>query len=229
MREERWQSMSKSVYQFWFTWPDGKKTRLPVLPSTLEVSNGSQNESVNIARLGEVTIIQDPAAKTISFSSIFPARYSSICEFRNFSKPWDYVNKINKFKNNEKPSRFLITGTPINIYVTIEEFVYREGEGDIGDIYYDLTLKEFRFVSPRKITVKTKKAAAKRPNTKSKPKTYKVKKGDTLWAIARKYYGNGAEWKKIWNANKTMLIKRDKRNIKQPGHWIYPGQILRIP
>jgi len=41
--------------------------------------------------------------------------------------------------------------------------------------------------------------------------------------------GNGAEWKKIWNANKTMLIKRDKRNIKQPGHWIYPGQILRIP
>ncbi|BDG48770.1 LysM peptidoglycan-binding domain-containing protein [Parageobacillus sp. KH3-4] len=225
--------MSKSVYEFWFAWPDGTKSRLPVLPSELNISNGSQNESVNIAGLGEVTIIQDPAAKTISFSSIFPARYSSICEFRNFSKPWDYVNKINKFKNNEKPSRFLITGTPINIYVTIEEFVYREGEGDIGDIYYDIQLKEFRFVTVRKVDTRPKSStvatATKRPNTQTKPKTYTVKKGDTLWALARKFYSDSSQFKKLWEVNKDMLIKRDKRNIKQPGHWIYPGQVLKIP
>jgi|SRR5690554_521809 len=60
-------------------------------------------------------------------------------------------------------------------------------------------------------------------------KTYTVKRGDTLWAIASKYYGSGTQWRKIWEANKSMLIARDKRNQKTPGHWIYPGQVLTIP
>jgi nucleoid-associated protein YgaU len=41
-----------------------------------------------------------------------------------------------------------------------------------------------------------------------------VQPGDTLWAIAKKYYGNGAQYTKIYNAN------RDK--IKNP-NLIYPG------
>jgi len=47
-----------------------------------------------------------------------------------------------------------------------------------------------------------------------------VQPGDTLWAIAKKYYGNGAQYTKIFNAN------RDK--IKNP-NLIYPGQQLVIP
>jgi len=60
---------------------------------------------------------------------------------------------------------------------------------------------------------------------------YVVKKGDTLWSIAgmSKFYGDPTKWTKIWEANKEMLIKRDPRNSKDPGHWIYPGQKLRIP
>ncbi|MDQ4678241.1 LysM peptidoglycan-binding domain-containing protein, partial [Stenotrophomonas maltophilia group sp. RNC7] len=47
-----------------------------------------------------------------------------------------------------------------------------------------------------------------------------VKSGDSLWAIAKKYYGNGAKWPKIHAANK------DK--VKNP-NLIYPGQKLVIP
>ncbi|MGG2952083.1 LysM peptidoglycan-binding domain-containing protein [Geobacillus stearothermophilus] len=225
--------MSKSVYEFWFAWPDGTKSRLPVLPSELNISNGSQNESVNIAGLGEVTIIQDPAAKTISFSSIFPAQYSPICEYENFSAPWVFVERINMFKKSDKPARFIVTGTPINYPVTIEDFNYKEGEYDVGDISYEITLKEFRFVTVRKIDTKPKSSTAatatKRPNTQTKPKTYTVKKGDNLWTLARKFYDDSLQWQKLWEANKDMLIQRDKRNIKQPGRWIYPGQVLKIP
>jgi len=221
--------MSKSVYQFWFAWPNGTKSRLPVLPSTLEISCGSQNESINIAGLGEVTILQDPAAKTISFSSIFPAQYSPICEYDNFSAPWDFVERINMFKESDKPSRLIVTGTPINYNVSIEEFNYREGENDIGDISYDITLKEYRYVNVRKVNTKPSAKTTQRPNNQTKPKTYTVKKGDTLWTLARKFYNDSLQWKKLWEANKDMLIKRDKRNIKQPGRWIYPGQVLKIP
>jgi len=47
-----------------------------------------------------------------------------------------------------------------------------------------------------------------------------VAKGDTLWAIASKYYKKGSEYNGIFEANKPMLSHPDK---------IYPGQVLRIP
>ena len=47
-----------------------------------------------------------------------------------------------------------------------------------------------------------------------------VAKGDTLSAIAKKFYGNANAYMKIFEANKPMLAHPDK---------IYPGQVLRIP
>ena len=47
-----------------------------------------------------------------------------------------------------------------------------------------------------------------------------VVRGDTLSAIAKKYYGNANAYPKIFEANKPMLTHPDK---------IYPGQLLRIP
>lgn len=47
-----------------------------------------------------------------------------------------------------------------------------------------------------------------------------VAKGDTLSAIAKKYYGDANKYQSIFEANKPMLKDPDK---------IYPGQSLRIP
>lgn len=43
---------------------------------------------------------------------------------------------------------------------------------------------------------------------------YTVKKGDYLSKIARKYYGNTAQWTKIYNANKNLI---SDPNVIQPG------------
>lgn len=51
------------------------------------------------------------------------------------------------------------------------------------------------------------------------PVRYTVKSGDTLWKIARQFYGNGAMWTKIYADNKTT--------IKNPNR-IYVGQVLLI-
>jgi len=53
-----------------------------------------------------------------------------------------------------------------------------------------------------------------------RPTTYTVKKGDSLWRIAGKVYGNPLKWGQIYRANKAKL--------KSP-HKIYPGQVLTIP
>lgn len=47
-----------------------------------------------------------------------------------------------------------------------------------------------------------------------------VSRGDTLSAIAKKFYGNANAYMQIFEANKPMLGHPDK---------IYPGQVLRIP
>ncbi|GAB2558167.1 LysM peptidoglycan-binding domain-containing protein [Gracilibacillus alcaliphilus] len=220
--------MTKSVYEIWLSTADNKeRLRLPVLPSSVGLSIGNKNESIDISNLGEVTVIQEPSPKTVQFSSFFPAKSTPLVEYSSFPKPWDAIQRIEKWQKSKKPLRLVVTKTKINIPVSIDSFNYQEEGGAVGDISYDLSLKEFKFVSVRKIKVKVPKKP-KRPNPKPKPRTHTVKSGDTLWDLARKYYGNSLEWRKIWNANKAMMVKRDKRNLKQPGHWIYPGQRLVI-
>ncbi|MGF7452727.1 peptidoglycan-binding protein LysM [Mannheimia massilioguelmaensis] len=49
---------------------------------------------------------------------------------------------------------------------------------------------------------------------------YVIQKGDTLWAIAEKHYGNGAKYKAIVEANKEVIKDENK---------IFPGQKIRVP
>ena len=51
-------------------------------------------------------------------------------------------------------------------------------------------------------------------------KTYTVKAGDTLSAIAKEHLGNAGAYMKIFELNKDQLTDPDK---------IKPGQVLRLP
>lgn len=47
-----------------------------------------------------------------------------------------------------------------------------------------------------------------------------IRRGDTLWAIARRVYGRGALYPRIFEANRDL--------VRRPGR-IYPGQVLTLP
>ncbi|MEM9741410.1 MAG: peptidoglycan-binding protein LysM [Pseudomonadota bacterium] len=49
---------------------------------------------------------------------------------------------------------------------------------------------------------------------------YTIEKGDTLYAIAKEFYGNGMKYPEIFDANREVIEDPDK---------IYPGQKIRIP
>ncbi|HIO92924.1 MAG TPA: peptidoglycan-binding protein LysM [Leucothrix mucor] len=49
---------------------------------------------------------------------------------------------------------------------------------------------------------------------------YEIQKGDSLWKIADKFYGNGSKYEKIFEENREVIKDPDK---------IFPGQKIRIP
>jgi nucleoid-associated protein YgaU len=56
-------------------------------------------------------------------------------------------------------------------------------------------------------------------------KTHTVQRGDSLWNIAQRYYGNGFDWIKIWEANKAVVKSFSDGKFGL----IYPNQVLTIP
>jgi nucleoid-associated protein YgaU len=51
-------------------------------------------------------------------------------------------------------------------------------------------------------------------------KSYTVKSGDSLWKISEQMYGNGNDWRRIYEANKDRIQTPDV---------IQPGWVLTIP
>ncbi len=49
---------------------------------------------------------------------------------------------------------------------------------------------------------------------------HQVKRGEDLWDLSQRYYGDPWLWKRLYAANHAV--------IRDP-HWIYPGQTLMIP
>ena len=50
------------------------------------------------------------------------------------------------------------------------------------------------------------------------PELHVVQKGDTLWSLCSKYYGDPWRWPRLWAVNPM---------ITNP-HWIFPGDVIRV-
>lgn len=218
-------------YQMWLTYnAEKEKIQLPVLPTSFQTRNGSKNDSVDIAELGEVVIMQSRSALQFSFSSFFPATRFPGLKAGKITKPLELVERINTWKASRKPVHFIATACGIDLFVTIESFDYSEEGGDPGTYQYSISLKEYREISVRqvKVDIPAKKATVKkeepRVDNTVQPKTYTVKGGDCLWNIARRFYGDGSVYKKIYEANKAVIdAHRGGPNM------IWPGDVLKIP
>lgn len=198
-----------------------ERLRLPVIPSSFEITIPHQNTSVDITNLGEINLIGKTGLATLTIESFFPVQAYSFCLYHEFPKPYECIRLLQKWKDSGKPIRVIVTETPINYAMAIESISYSERDGT-GDVYFTLDLKEYKFIKTSNTTTTTLngtilKTPQTKRETKAVAKEYIVKQGDTLWQITKKLTGDGENYKAI----------ASKNNIKNPDE-ISVGQKLVI-
>lgn len=60
-----------------------------------------------------------------------------------------------------------------------------------------------------------------------------VRKGDTLWSLARKHLGCALRWPELWELNAQMIVTSHREwgipARRHPEDLIYPGTVLNLP
>ena len=209
---------------------------LPIAPQKLTVKIKGNNKTLTLINEGDINFLRAPGLTEITFDAVLPmlGQYSFANGYR---RPDSYLNKLESLMTGKESFRFLVSRVSpsgrllydTNMKVSLENYTVTEDATKGPDVTVSITLKQYISYSTKTVTV-VKPKPEKKPvvqqkkkrETSSAPKvkTYTVKSGDCLWNIAKKYYGNGAQYTKIYNANKGK--------IKNP-NLIYPWQVLTIP
>ena len=220
--------------------------QFPVAPPELSMRINGRNETVVLMNDGEVNVIKKPGLTDIEFEVLLPnVKYPFAVYTNGFQPATFYLDKLEKLKISDKPFQFIVNRMlpngnllfDTNMTVTIEDYEILESVEDDGfDVRVRIPLKQYKDYGNKRIIMKpatassntsntsntttTQKAVVeqKRPTTgKEKPKTHTVKSGETLWAIAKKYLGDGSKY--------TELAKLNK--ISNP-NVIKVGQVIKL-
>jgi len=197
---------------------------LPVNPEKITAQTESKMQTFEVICLGDIALPRGITPARLSWESFFPGEARRDAVFvKSWQDPKTLVGLISLWRRNNTKVRLLVTETPLNLDCYIASFEHTWG-GGYGDCQYRIELVEARELAiytdaERQRQSAVQKAAAKRPAPPA-PKTYTVKSGDSLWAIAKKTLGDGSRWKEIYNKNKSIIGPDPNK--------IYPGQVLRI-
>ena len=196
---------------------------------------GNNNKTITLINEGEVNVIKPTGLQEISFDLLLPNTQYPFAVYPNgFQRAEYYINLLRALKNEGTKFQFILTrkmqsGTNLfntNLTVTLEDVSFTDEAKEGYDIKANIKLKEWREYGTKTLKLVSDDGTAviseERTPSANAPQTgqdYTVQKGDSLWKIAKQFYGNGGEYTKIVNANPS---------ISNP-NLIYPGQVLKIP
>ena len=209
-----------------------REIRIPWLPEEISVeSGGTVRASYDIMDRGPVEIPTGSGLCAYSWESLFPGKSRTDTSMLrgSWKEPKTYINILEDWKAKGTSLTLLVTGYPINKDVFLDDFSWTAA-GGFGDIEYKMYFLEERAIVITK--PKTEDGAGDTVRATPKTEDYTIRKGDTLWAIAKKYLGSGTKWRTIYNANKEIIeATAKKRGMKSSneGWWIFPGCTIKIP
>lgn len=212
---------------------------LPIPPSKLELKISNNNKTYNLINYSQINVLKNPGLSSLEFEVVLPnTKYPFAMYKNNFQNAKYYLGVLENLKVNRSAFQFIVVrkfpnGKDIfntNIKVALEEYTITDTTEEGFDTKVKIKLKQYKEYSTKKVqvtikqyrppavtrTVTTNNTAVAKPSGQN----YTVKRGDCLWNIAKRFYGNGAKYTTIYNVNRSK--------IRNP-NLIYPGQVLWIP
>ena len=216
------------------------KMLCPVAPSKLQLKIQNENKTLTLINEGEVNLLKKAGLTDISFDLLLPnVKYPFATYKSGFVNAKVFLEQLEKMKSSKEPFQFIVTRTlpngkmlfDTNMKVSLESYDIKEDSKQGFDVTVSVKLKQYREFGTKtcnitfagtkpKATVQPARPASPASPAPAQNQTYTVKKGDCLWNIAKKFYGNGAKYTTIFNANKGKI---------KNANLIYAGQVLTIP
>ena len=225
-----------SQYDFYL-----KQCLLPIAPSQLKITINNNNSTYILIDEGQINILKKAKLTDIEFECEIPqVKYPFAIYNGGFQGAAYFLDYFEKLKTSQEPFQFIVSRTmpskvlfSTNMKVSMESYTITEKAQNGFDLTVKIKLKQYRDYSTKTCEVKvdtaTKTATAtteteRPPSTtggapdSGLPASYKIKSGDCLWNIAKKYYGDGSKYTLLASAN----------GISNP-NLIYAGNTLTIP
>ena len=213
---------------------DNTKLYFPLNPNNISYRRASYFQEYNILNKGAAKVPNGEEITTIGWSCFFPGEKMNIpCKIEDV-QPKKIHQRLEEWQKAGKKLKLNISGTPFSFWVYIDTYEAEIADA-FGSIYYTIEFSKVVNISVEKVPKEKsigKTTGNDRVSKNDSAKKYTVKKGDCLWNIAKTFYKDGTQWKKIYNANKTVIENTAKKHGKKSssnGHWIYPGTVLSIP
>lgn len=224
------------MYKMYFN-----KTRIPVFPEKITMKINGNNKTVNLINNSEVNVIRPNGLTDIEFDLLLPNHKYPFSTYGigKFRRAWYFLQKIERYKKWKKPFPLIIyrklpDGTNLyftSILVTMEEYTIKEDAKEGFDVIVSIKLKQYVSYGVKKVelvtnsdgtvSVKLSKARAILDTKKFRlPTTHKVVEGETIWSLAKFYYGDGLKYQKIFHSNKDKMANPEEMVV---------GSILTIP
>lgn len=212
---------------------------LPIPPSKLKLKIKNQNKSVTLINEGEVSLLKESGLTELSLTFLIPqVKYPFAVYPDGFQPAAYFLDKFEKLKTSLHPFQFIVSrmspnGQTVlfdtNMNVSLEEYSITEDANNGSDLTIAMELKQYREYGTKKAVIKkatanqnsTQKATIykekQRATSKAKPKSYKVKAGDTLWKICKQQIGDGSKYSQLAKLN----------GIKNPNQ-LRVGQVIKF-
>ena len=197
----------------------GEELVLPVTPSEYTVEHGRSIESVEAYNVGVLNISGLAKLMNRNLDCMFPAQAYPFCNPGAVTDPEYYISKFRGYVDNKEILRYVVSDTDVNEQVVIENIVYGERDGT-NDVYATITLRGYRDITApeRESTGAVPENSTRTESQADTQSTYTVVAGDTLWSIAKRFYGDG-----------SLCYKLATYNDISNANLITVGQVIKLP
>ena len=217
----------------------GNSLTFPINPEVLKDVINSSSLTESVEALGEISIPQLPALSTITFQSFFSSKYKVKEEFANVGQgkiisPITYVKWIKNWQASRQPAKFVVSELNWNKTVTCESFSYWVNAGEENEIYFDISLKEYREYGAKRTTLAEyniddayyRQVLGNADDTSQNPVTFSATRrirektekdsvpnyvymddNDSIVTVAKKYGGGTKAMPDLYENNKSTLAE----------------------